>query len=121
MTDPEVICTWMEPDAPANGGIPNSEILKKFSPKGWWRYNGLACNWKLPILIASQDKRSLFGYLWEVEDRLTDDQWREYANLMMDPAGIHHTRFLLHATPGQKIKALAAVLRQSGQGSEVVR
>jgi hypothetical protein len=110
MTDVEVICAWMEPDAPENGGTPNVDNLKKYSPKGWWRYWSLSCNWKRPILISCE-RLLLLGFLHEVEEKLSEDQWEAYAYRMMDPAGIQHTRFLLHATAEQKIKALAEVLR----------
>lgn len=107
----EIICGWMEPDAPPNGGVPGAEVLNEFSPKGWWRYNGLACNWKLPILVACQHQRELFGYLWQVEERLSDEQWVEYIKYFTKP--LWFAKALLHATVEQKAIALAKVIQET--------
>ena len=53
--------------------------------------------------------------LWEVEERLTDKQWPPYRALIQesaDPLDTRWSRILVHATAAQKIKALAAVLRE---------
>ena len=125
LTDEEVICTWMEPNAPKNGVIPNSERLNKFSPNGWWRYSMLACCWKQAILITCPEIERL-GWLWKVEDRLSDGLWHGYCatfavefidqevaieSAVNHAAQINWDKMHLHATPAQKIAALAAVLR----------
>jgi hypothetical protein len=57
--------------------------------------------------------------LWEVEERLTNNQWLEYRRqilgypelaMIRDRLEVEEKR-LLHATPFVKIRALAAVLR----------
>lgn len=108
MTNTEILCTFMEPNAPENGGVPNVDFLKKFSPFGWWRYSGLSCNWKQPIL-DNCDQRLLLGLLWEIEERLTDEQWEDYRKTF-DPGLVRWFKDYMHATPEQKIQALAAVL-----------
>src|ERR1700676_711258 len=75
LTDEEVICAWMEPNAPKDGT--GGAALKKFSPLGWWRYSMVSCLWKQPILQTCAEVEKL-GRLWEVEERLTEDQWLGY-------------------------------------------
>lgn len=121
-TDAEVISMFMEPDAPANGGRPGIDVLNKFSPKGWWRYSMLSCNWKQSILTAGPKLEKL-GRLHEVEARLADDQWEHYWMLLdhlevrKSPYLANHAklfRIYAHLTAEQKIAALAEVIRQTG-------
>lgn len=112
MTDQEVICAWMEPKPPLpnywSGGYP--------SPKGWW-YNvpisGGRMDW-----IPWRNGRPMacdLNALWEVEERLTDMRWLLYYTELAEATkslGLPHEEWrCAHATPEQKIKALAAVLR----------
>lgn len=98
MSDAEIICAFCEPK-------PTDTLPDTVRGTKWWRLSlkGYLARW-IPKYLG-------LDALHEVEARLTDEQWDRYASLMMDPAGIRHTRFLLHATAGEKIKALAAVLR----------
>lgn len=113
MSDEEVICSFMEPrptDPPENAlemQICGSPVLSK---GGFWVW--ICCYEDGDVPKAIPISLTLDA-LHEVEARLTKEQWEQYASLMMDPAGIQHTRFLLHASGEQKIKALAAVLKET--------
>ena len=91
MTDEEVICAFMEPEAD----------LRIDSDFEWWGQ------------IWSNGVRSVFprtltlDALWEVEERLTTLQAVNYAGLLLDG----QEGWTWHATAAQKIKALATVLR----------
>lgn len=100
MTDEEVIASFMEPKPTWSSSDRNGEW--------WWCWDHRWHSCKLDL-----------DALHEVEARLTNEQWDAYANLMMDPAGIHHTRFLLHASAEQKIEALAAVLRPEVEATPI--
>ena len=111
MTDEEVICTAMEA-RPLH--IP-SRLGEFVTP--WWIYHDKE---QRPPGLGSLDCWTpvdlTLDRLWLVEERLTDEQWDTYA---YDPAFNGSPRGWLHATPEQKIKALAAVLRptvESGGG-----
>jgi hypothetical protein len=104
--DAFLICDWMEPyptNAPEYWANNHEPAIG-----GWWvaiKLNAGINAWiARPLTLAA---------LWDVEARLTEEQWTRYATLMMDPAGVKHTRFLLHATAEQKVKALATVIRVS--------
>lgn len=98
MTDKEFICQFMEtkPDPNTHGGTCRS-------PKGWWFWYG---KWETTKLTLDA--------LWEVEERLTDEQWQEYdAELGGSTTSVLSPNFgMIHATAEQKIKALASVLRE---------
>ena len=116
MTDAELICTFMEPHAPKDGTGYPSGVLKKFSPEGWWRYSMVSCLWKLPTLTVGSPLESL-GRLHLVEERLTERQWRDYQRLLTEPVWSSSNpavdgKAMIHATAEQKIRALAAVLRE---------
>jgi hypothetical protein len=109
MTDEEVICEFMEPDAPKDGRTPprNEFQLNKFSPKGWWRYSMVSCLWKQPILIKCSPRERL-GYLWEVEERLLElrkMRWVQVELVEMD------LTWIWHASAAHRIRAVAAVIR----------
>lgn len=114
MTDEEVICEWMEPDAPKDGRTPprNEFQLNKFSPNGWWRYSMLACLWKQPILHTCPPVECL-GRLWEVEERLIGLGYRTHIaeRLSFEVWRDAVSAATWHATPAQRIRALAVVLR----------
>lgn len=104
MTDAEIICEFMEPRP---SGYASGKGMK------WWYPSaGYVSTAPFPVAPIELD----LDALWLVEDKLSDEQWQEYASLMMDPSGERHTRFLIHATPAQKISALARVLRGGQDG-----
>jgi len=108
LSDAEVICTWMEPKPK----FPDVFGDVRISAGGWWKWRSPRAGARWPGKTGpNESKVDSLDALHEVEARLTDEQWQKYAGLMMDPAGIKHTHFLLHATAEQKISALAAVLR----------
>jgi len=90
LTDAEVICRWMDA-AP------------------WSVFWGGVCKWASSSLTLDA--------LWEVQQRLDDEQWWVYCNQFapsLYAEGMtwrHEYRRCLNATPEQKIKALATVLR----------
>ena len=96
LTDQEIICTWMEPKPEPPMRLPTEAE----SQSQWWKrvYNSLDRGWEPYTLTLDA--------LWEVEERLTALEWGEY--LLNLP---YIKREVVHATPAQKIKALAAVLR----------
>jgi hypothetical protein len=106
VNDAEIISTWMEPEP---SGAPRPFW------QGWWLHDG--AGWHARPLTLTD--------LWDVEERLIQsgvmkdmplagfemNLWSAYIyNLtaeVLDDAPIS----VIHATPEQKIKALAAVLR----------
>jgi hypothetical protein len=91
VTDEEMICNFMEPK-------PEGRPSSYGSGEVWWRWGWRYIGW-LPRPLT-------LDALWEVEARLTDEQCSRYTReLVMLP-------WLWHATAAQKIKALAAVLRE---------
>jgi hypothetical protein len=115
-SDEEIICAWMEPDYQATPFGLHERCEK--SKGGWWERgrNGM---WY--TVLGRCEDLELLGYLWEVEERLTAEQWAQYGAAMLGysegaiiryPTAVEN-KLLLHATPEQKITALAAVLRQS--------
>jgi hypothetical protein len=97
MTDQELICAWMEPrPIPSKNGWRSSP---------WWKR-------KLRGARDYAHPRELdLDALWEVEERLTNEQWEKYLHEFARTQGYWPLRTLLHATPEQKIRALAQVLR----------
>ena len=112
MTDGEVICAWMEPKPDTYNAATAMAAAKsgKDNPI-WWVTDGRT--WTLRPRELDLDA------LWEVQDRLTDEQWERYECEMLaqwTPEAIGLTmhgevRHYLHATAEQKIRALAAILR----------
>jgi hypothetical protein len=107
-SDAEVICTWMEPKPesapPSWGDNPVGNI------NGWWIATGSG---RIEHRILTLDA------LWEVEERLTEEQWTRYRVALTAPvlgaSGRHiegYNRMMWHATAEQKIKALAEALRR---------
>lgn len=122
--DADVICRFMEPDAPENGGRPGIDALQKYSPLGWWRYSLLACNWKQPIFDRCPEVEKL-GRLREVEAKLTNSQRQHYCVLIFhfccteartgNPIEDLLTKnrwAMIHADAPTKLRCLAAVLRE---------
>ncbi len=105
MTAAAVICTWMEPksDEPTRSG--------EHSPQGWWRAR-LSMSCKYLVWVPAD---LTLDALWEVEDRLTEDQLDNYGYALVDVVSESNGRYsdvlLIHATAEQKTKALAAGLR----------
>ena len=100
MTDEAVICTWMEPEAA------KAVVIDKAATWKWhrldWSNNTIHTR---PLTLDA---------LWEVEERLTDDQWWEYEVTLSAPYGptvLAQVKAHVHSTAAQKIVALAAVLR----------
>ncbi len=113
MTDAEVICTWMEP-------TPEPHLAGSGRSKGGWWARGANAGrdafgpW-IPAFEAWNSRHRL-GALWEVEERLDYGQCGVYERQVLCASGwatnaIESGWALLHATPEQKIKAIAAVLR----------
>jgi hypothetical protein len=103
----EIICGWMEPKPWEEPGQTTPKALLGSS---WW-------DWA--ISYGSFPKPLTLDRLHEVEGRLTDEQWGQYATALSDLTpeytGIVQTmKLYIHATAAQKIKALAAVLREGG-------
>jgi hypothetical protein len=105
LSDAEVICSWMEP--------------RPTSLRGWWRSS--AGRWWIRRKRGTvpHNRVNTLDALWEVQERLTSEQWRLYRRefrLAVEredgtfPLG-ERVHDYLHATPKQKIEALAAVLR----------
>ena len=104
MTDAEVICSFMEPK-------PTKSIMDTLrdgdpAPGKWWNDRHHASSeWRPRTLTLDA--------IWEVEERLTDEQWQQYRDEILkgtDMMGLWMTR-LIDAGAAQKIVALAAVLR----------
>ncbi len=118
MTDSEVICTWMDPKPPI-GWLAAEFSLQR---SRWWLASSDWDEWApMPLTLDA---------LWEVEERLTKDQWQSYCatfaveNIGRDIADeqtyenqVIWDRIHLHASPFVKIRALAAVLRPLVEGA----
>lgn len=115
MTDQEIVATFMEPLGTrrfSKGRLSNVQI----SDGGWWTYTH-----------EVRDGTQRTGYaprcdsldaLHEVEERLSNEQWIAYDDeLRSSTTSAISLHFgLIHATPFQKIRALATVLRgRSGE------
>lgn len=120
MNDAVIVCTWMEPD------LPNpSVVYSAHSPLWWWfagrRYSGDDSS---PWAWFTRDLD--LDALWEVEERLPDELWQVYLGTLCgwcnpydgDSWDFSDTRMIAHATPEQKIAALAAILRPLVEGQE---
>ena len=110
LSDAAVICAFME-NKPARGPW-SQRPWHSVSPAGWWvasedRNVFTAPNEWFPIKLT-------FDRLWEVEERLTGNQWDRYWGHLRDGVyanGQPYLRGLIHATAADKIAALANVLR----------
>jgi hypothetical protein len=105
-SDEEIICAWMEP-RPTKSPLRRDELSRH-----WWQWNRFDAAWGPRYLTLDA--------LWEVEERLTDEQRLDYRESLVAPHRDSGERglplvmlywVLLHATPEQKIRALAQVLR----------
>ncbi len=95
-TDEEVICAWMEA---------KPEHSREFTAgRPWWVWLGSQNDW-IPNKLT-------LDALHEAETRLTEDQQWSYIERMANIVGTFATWYSLHATAAQKIKALAAVIRE---------
>jgi hypothetical protein len=99
------------------------DILEKYSPKGWkavlraFRASFTAAD--PGDLRQTTTRRNLLdAALGRSEDRLTDEQWEVYrTRLELDgPKEIIYWKRAIHATPSQKIDALAAVILNNVDG-----
>jgi len=82
------------------------------SKAGWWQYLPLT-GWE-----PFEGKWSL-DQMYEVEDRLNNEQWAQYEETLCK-VGIdkwRSAREIVHFKPGQKVRALAAVLREHVKGA----
>ncbi len=121
MTDEEIICGWMEPKPPEDSA-PLSRTYRGdiFSDGEFWMADEYTTVWHVVPLTLDLDALHL------VEARLTDIQWATYQLALasvIDPKKRISEQELLamrpwvwklfqHASAEQKIKALAAVLRE---------
>ena len=94
-SDAEVICAWMEPK-------PDNRTTNVQT--NWWMFLCLDSGWVPRKLTLDR--------LWEVEERLTEKQRGEYYFIFWERRDRENWWTLLHATSEQKIKALAAVIRE---------
>jgi hypothetical protein len=115
LSDAEVICGWME--TKLSSGPFDYRPWRSVSPRGWWtvlngRKLSITPNEWYPVDLT-------LDRLWEVEERLTDEQRQRYSTHLagcsidtlrrcVDYADLWD---LHHATVSQKIAALATVLR----------
>jgi hypothetical protein len=108
MTDQEVICAWMEPKPRlTKSGQFHANEKRWANDLHWWDYRPTTSPYLFPCPLT-------LDALWEVEERLTDGQWRKYYDALCiscEPKLKFGMYDVIHATPEQKIKALAAVLR----------
>ncbi len=112
MTNEEIICEWMERKPTPMDGWRAAHLVKKAQ---WWL--SWQDNWE-PIPLTLDRLR-------EVEKRLTDEQWDRYrawfTRLTVPPPPVtsaEYFRMVAQADAAQKIKALAAVLREVAQAGE---
>lgn len=106
MTDAEVICGFMEPMP--TGGLEGWMKSGFLSPEGGW--------WVLTIDDGGEylwvaDTHLTLDSLHEVEERLTPEQLSLYDMLLRNGRG--YPTYVWHADAPQRIKALAAVLREA--------
>jgi hypothetical protein len=111
LSDAEVLCGFMEArpmDIPVVGG------------SVWWPLVGNISPTRKPVLEVCHKIEKL-GLLHLIEKRLTAEQWVDYFDGLSGqpprekpPCGYAYelSKRLIHATADQKIKALAAVLRE---------
>lgn len=104
LSDQEVICGFMEPRPKWTAQIEPHEWQYR-----WWKWYTDKNHRHLPIPLTLNECHA-------VEERLTDEQWREYEWQLIcvpfDGVVNSMSRVYLHATAEQKIRALAAVLRK---------
>lgn len=118
MTPAEIICTFMEPRPAPSDSHAATET------KWWlWAFTGVVFPREYKWLPRHLD----LGLLWEVEERLTKAQWRTYRRefrLIVEredggfPLG-QRVQAYLHATPAQKMAALAKVLAPVKTAAEI--
>ena len=101
LSDEEIICQFMEP-------MPQCGIRQILQDRLvipiWW-----GCAWDGWQSIVPD-----LTELYEVESRLSDEQWGEYGLKLaesLQSQGWQYVRNLIHASSAQKIRALAEVLR----------
>lgn len=100
MTDQEIICTWMEPK-------PTSSADAATGHKWWVWLSGPNA-----VLFVC-DPTLMLGLLWEVEERLIELGYRDHIDnaISFEVWRDAVSASTWHATPEQKVKAIAVVLR----------
>jgi hypothetical protein len=105
VSNEEIICTWMEPKPTM------SEAMAEGWAFRWWGRDRKPC------------RQLDLDALREVQERLTDEQWADYEDGILNQWSATADRyrestakFCLHATPEQKIAALGSVLRPIVEG-----
>lgn len=112
MTDVEVICNWMEPK------LVNDKFSEEAwesvmaatldgnplpaTPKGWW---GWVCVYEHGDKPELRPACLSLDRLWKAEERLSPGQRLNYSQKLI-------SMWPWHATAEQKIKVLAAVIRE---------
>lgn len=110
-SDEETICEWMQPK-------PVRVWSRDSGGREWWSAVWSSeTGWQFHPILLTLDA------LWEVEERLTEEQWRKYESMSVGwwsdgPKIISGFRAAVHATTEQKIAALAQVIRQEGKDAE---
>ena len=110
LNDAEIICGWMEP-RPKDGSGP----VVTTPDSRWWVYNytsdGANFDWNFVLSTLTLDA------LHEVEARLTDQQgWFTRLLVPLPPiTSMQYFRLVANATAEQKVKALAAVVREASR------
>jgi len=109
LADAATICLWME----ARPSLPDCYQHMMHSPQGWWRLGPIPAGGMLwyPRLLD-------LDALCEVEATLMPRLWEHYIDKMVEEDAISGDALsaaLLHATPAQKIAALAAVIRTENE------
>lgn len=103
MTDEEVICEFMEPKPVGEAPLSCTYRGDLLSDGGFWQADEYTTVWHRSELTLDR--------LHEVEARLTDEQARQYHQLLNESPDWEIHNYLWHAKAEQKIAALAAVLR----------
>lgn len=130
LTDAEIICQWMEPEPTVKGSELDNAAMKSVfarsllgepcnaSAAGWWRWVCLYEHGDIPELTTHPLD---FDALWEVEERLIRLGFRgRIDNALSSEVWRDATAASTwHATPEQKIKTFAAVLRPIVEGAAV--
>lgn len=115
MTNEEIISSFME-SKPT--GRPNDPTRRAPSFGGWWYWvpqtRGEEGYWMSILSVFGQ--RELLGCLYEVEEKLSTEQWFQYEIFPWDMGtaiGHSHDRVRLHAGAPARIRALAQVLKEA--------
>lgn len=116
LTDAEIICMWMEPKPQGEAPLSLTFRGDLDSPGRFWVAFEYSTTW--------QPRPLTLDALWEVEERLTDVElgWYGYFSKLYEvthaESRLNSDIRICHATPEQKIKALASVLRPIVESGE---